>query len=65
MKTNGNNPPSPNERTSESIRQRRSPKLSNLVFRETTQTAHEIRNGTHAKEFYLRHGLLHESAKTK
>jgi len=42
----------------EGLRQRRSSPILALVFRSNSQTAHEIRNGKHTKEFYLRHGLL-------
>lgn len=42
----------------EGLRQRRSSPVLALVSRSNSQTAHEIRNGKHTQEFYLRHGLL-------
>lgn len=78
MKTNGNNTSSPNKRFSancksvlqrsiyaKGLRQRRSSQVFPLVFRNDTQTAHEIRNGSHTREFYIRFGLLSESPEPK
>lgn len=58
MKTNGNTPPPTKQPNPEGLRQRRPPKILAVVFRSNSQTAHEIRNGSHTKEFYIRHGLL-------
>ena len=65
MKNNVNNTPPSDKRESEGIRQRRSLPVFPLVFRKATQTAHEIRNGGHTKEFYLRHGLLYTTSESK
>jgi hypothetical protein len=62
---NVSNPPHKSERTAKGIRQRRSSTLFPLVFRNDTQTAHEIRNGSHTKEFYIRFGLLHPVTEPK
>lgn len=59
------NPPSKPERTAKGLRQRRSLQVFPLVFRNDTQTAHEIRNGSHTKEFYIRFGLLHPVTEPK
>lgn len=62
---NVSNPPPKTEPTAKGLRQRRSLQILALVFRSNTQTAHEIRNGSHTREFHIRFGLLHESTKTK
>lgn len=55
---NGNHPPPAEQPSPEGLRQRRPPQILALVFRSNSQTAYEIRNGKHTKEFYIRHGLL-------
>lgn len=65
MKTNVNHTPSKPKPDTTGLRQGRSSKLSDLVFRKITQTAHEIRNGKHTKEFYIRHGLLYPVTEPK
>lgn len=61
---NVNNPPSKPKPDTKSIRQGRPLKIFPLVFRSHSQTAHEIRNGKHTKEFYIRHGLLYVSSES-
>lgn len=78
MKTNGNSTSSPEKQFDDcwgkilqrqfhpkGLRQRRSLQVFPLVFRNDTQTAHEIRNAAHTKEFYIRFGLLSESSEPK
>lgn len=62
---NVSNPPSKSEPTDKGLRQRRSSQVFPLVFRNNTQTAHEIRNAAHTKEFYIRFGLLHPVTEPK
>lgn len=65
MKPNGSNAPSKPEPTAKGLRQARSSQIFPLVFRNDTQTAHEIRNAAHTKEFYIRFGLLHPVTEPK
>lgn len=62
---NVSNPPSKQQPKAEGVRQRRSSPILALVFRYDTQTAHEIRNTAHTKEFYIRFGLLHPVTEPK
>lgn len=48
----------PRQLYAKSLRQRRPSPVLALVFKRDSKTAHEIRNGKHTKEFYIRYGLL-------
>lgn len=65
MKTNANYTPSKPKPDTKGLRQGRPLQVFPLVFRSNSQTAHEIRNGSHTKEFYIRHGLLHPVTEPK